>query len=285
MDFEVISPKTREELVDTISQCQGKNFRFGAGYTDLINQFKDQSTEGLTVINIAQLDDDEFIGISQHDDFIEIGALATASDFCNSELIRKDYPVLYEAARSVASIQIRNAATVGGNICNASPSADMSAALVALKAVCCVLDVKGNEREELLETFIQGVRKTSLAENEILRAIKVPVNVSNNIRSGFLKVGTRNSMEISIVSLSYHFQLDDEGIIVEAGISIGAVAPTIPFVEEACNFIKRKKFSEFSDQKLFADIVLLEAKPISDIRATDWYRREVLNNLCHSIFE
>jgi len=285
MDFDVISPKNKEELLSMISEFQEKDFCFGAGYTDLINQFKNQNTQGKTVINLAYLNDVEFKGIRDNGDFIEIGTLTTASDLIDSGLIEKEYPVAFEAAQSVAGTQIRNSATIGGNICNASPSADMSAAFVALRSICCILDSNGNEREESLAEFIQGVRKTGLKENELLRAIKVPKNAHSNLRSGFFKVGTRESMEISIVSLSYHFQLDMDNTIMEAGLSIGAVAPTIPLVEEACNFIKRKKFDQFADHELFAEIVQLEAKPISDVRATDWYRREVLNNLCRSVFE
>jgi CO/xanthine dehydrogenase FAD-binding subunit len=285
MDFDVISPKTKEELLNAISDYQGKDFCFGAGYTDLINQFKHESTVGKTVINLAQLSGTDFKGIREHNGRIEIGALTTASNLIDSEIIKNEFPVIIQSAESVASTQIRNTATIGGNICNASPSADMAAAFVAIKAVCCILDSEGNEREESLESFIRGVRKIGLKENEILKSIIIPKNNYTNLKSGFLKVGTRESMEISIVSLSYHFQLDEDDKIMDAGIAIGAVSPVIPFAEEACNLIKAKRLNEFIDYKSFADAVQQYASPISDIRATDWYRREVLNNLCQSIFE
>jgi len=285
MDFEIISPKNKGELLNAIQENQDKKFCFGAGYTDLINKFKGQTLDGLLVINIAQLDDHEFRGIAEKDAHVEIGALSTASDLTDNKMIAENYPVLLQAAESLASIQIRNAATIGGNICNASPSADMAAALVALKADCCVLDSDGNEREEALESFICGVGKTSLMKNEILRAIKIPTNISKKVHSGFIKIGARNSMEISIVSLSYHFQLDKDRTIIEAGISIGAVAPTIPFVTEACDSVKGKRLDQYKDQQQFADLVLSYASPISDIRASEWYRREVLSNISRSIFE
>ena len=284
MNFNIISPKTKGELLDAISKNKNNNYCFGAGYTDLINQFKSQNTKGLLVINIAQLEDNDFKGIKRKGDYVEIGALTTASDLIASKIIEEQYPVLFQATNSVASTQIRNSATIGGNVCNASPSADMSAALVALKAVCCILSSDGNEREEDIESFIQGVRKTSLKKDEILRAIKIPNNISKLIYSGFEKVGTRKSMEISIVSFSYHFQMDDNKIINQAGISIGAVSTNIPFASKACDFIKGKKLDQFNDKQKFADLVLSYSNPISDIRATKWYRKEVLSNISKSIF-
>jgi len=136
MDFDVISPQTKDELLTAINDHQGKKFRIGAGYTDLINQLKNQDTEGLTVINMAQIDEPSFSTISQEDGHIEIGTLVTASELIKNDLIKREFPVLHQAAQSVASIQIRNLATVGGNICNVSPSGDMTVALIALEAIC-----------------------------------------------------------------------------------------------------------------------------------------------------
>jgi len=287
MDFDVISPQTKDELIEAINNHQGKDFKIGAGYTDLINQLKNKNTEGLTIINISQVKEPEFNFIAEAEGYIEIGTLVTASDLINNELIQREFPVLFEAAQSVASIQIRNLATVGGNICNASPSGDMVAALVALESVCCIVNTNGEERKELLSHFIQGVRKTSLAKNEFLSAIHIPNNISTNIKSGFEKVGTRKSMEISIVSLAYHIQMDDKGEILHAGISCGAVAPTIPFAEKAGDFLVGKFIDGiYQKEKIeFAELILTYASPITDVRATEWYRKEVLSNLAVSILD
>lgn len=287
MDFDVISPKTTKDLLKAIDDNQNNNFRFGAGYTDLINQLKHKPEEGLTVINIAQLNANRFSNIQEMDEYINLGTLVTASDLIDSNLIKENFPVLYEAARSVASTQIRNSATIGGNICNASPSADMSGALVSLQAVCHILDTSGNLREEPLSSFILGVRKTSLKKNEILQNISIPKNYSPRLKSGFEKVGTRNSMEISIVYLAYHFQLNNDGDITDAGISCGAVAPIIPFAKSACDFLLGKNINDLSenDKEIFAEKVLEYATPISDIRASEWYRKEVLSNLCKTLFD
>lgn len=287
MDFEVINVTTIDELLKAIADNQNNNFRIGAGYTDLIMDFKHQADDDLTVINIAQLDEVSFNAITEEDCNIVLGALVTASDIVNSKIIWKEYPVLHEAASSLASTQIRNSATLGGNICNASPSADLSASLVALQAKCTILNSNGGERTEPLISFIKGVGKTSLSKNEILKSVSIPKNSEANIKSGFEKVGTRNSMEISIVSLSYHIQYNDNGTIEKAGVSCGAVAPIIPFATSACELIIGKNINNISDldKERFAKKVLEYATPISDIRASDWYRKEVLSNLSKTIFK
>lgn len=287
MDFEVISPKTKAELLTAVAENQDRNFRFGAGYTDLINQLKNQPHEDLTIINIAQIQEESFRKISETDNHYELGTLVTASDIVFNSAIQKEFPVLHQAASSVASIQIRNTATIGGNICNASPSADMSGALVALQANCQILNANGEIREEPLVSFIRGVGQTSLQKNEILKSIHIPKNEFSEIKSDFEKIGTRKSMEISIVFLGYHFQISENGIIEKAGVSCGAVAPTIPFVSTACEFIQGKQIHSLSgnEKEEFAKRVLNYASPISDIRATAWYRNEVLYNISKGIFE
>ncbi len=287
MEFDVINVNTIEELLKVIGDNQNANFRIGAGYTDLIVELKQQITKDLTIINIARLEESSFNEIAEEEDHIIIGALVTASDIVNNELVKEFYPVLHEASSSVASTQIRNSATIGGNICNASPAADMSAALVALEATCTILNSEGNRRTEPLVKFIQGVRKISLSKNEILESVSIQKNSEANIKSGFVKVGTRNSMEISIVSLSYHIQYNDSGIIEKAGVSCGAMAPIIPFASSACDFIIGKNINKISeiDSMTFAENVLACTSPISDIRASEWYRKEVLFNLSKTIFE
>ncbi|MBI2280306.1 MAG: FAD binding domain-containing protein [Bacteroidetes bacterium] len=286
MNFEVISPKTTPELLNAIYDNQTENFRIGAGFTDLINQFKTQETEGLILINLTQLKDDNFKLIIENKTNFQIGALTTASEIIDNKSIKENFPVLYQAASKLASTQIRNVATVGGNICNVSPSGDMTAALIALKATCHIIDCDGNERKELLSSFIRGLKKTSLTKKEIIKNITIPKNAGQNLKSGFEKVGSRKSMEISIVSLAYHLQLTNDGIITHAGVACGAVAPTIPFTTSACEFLIEKNINTISenDKEEFAIKVLEYANPISDIRASDWYRKEVLFNVSKTIF-
>lgn len=287
MEFDVISPKTSQELLDILGKFQDKKYRFGAGYTDLINDFNSKPQEGITVINLAQLKDDQFRSLTINEKGVRIGSLVTASQVLKNDTIKKEYPVLWEATNSVASSQIRETATLGGNICQASPSGDMSCALVALKTICEIVDSKGNVREELLADFFQGVKKTSRKKDEVLRSIFIPKNYGNKVKSGYVKIGTRLSMEIAILSLAYHFQTDESNKVTSAGVSIGAVAPVIKFTKDACDFLIGKQIDSLSSEDInsFACMIKGHASPISDVRATAWYRTEALFNSAKAIFE
>ena len=288
MNFNIISPETSKDLLETISANQGKKFRFGAGYTDLLLELKRQPEEGLTVINLARLNDGLFTSIESGDDGLRIGALVTANRITSDKLIQKQFPVLSKAAIRLASRQIRQVATIGGNVCTASPAGDMACALVALEAQCEILNTNGTVRAVPIRDFFIDVRKTDLHKNEILRSFIIKSGDNNRkTYSGFIKVGTRRSMECSVVSLAYHILTDEDDRIAKAGIAIGSVAPTIKFTESACEFLLKKSILSLSspDIEEFAGKVLDYASPISDIRASAWYRKEALFNISKSIFE
>lgn len=287
MNFNVLCPTSKEDLLNMISENQGGNFRFGAGYTDLIMELKKQTPEGLTVINLAQLKDDEFTGISECKDGLRIGALASANSVIADITIKEGYPVLHSASSKLASCQIRQVATVGGNMCTASPAGDIANALVALKAKCEILNSSGVLRTIDIDDFFKGVRQTDLRKNEVLRSILLPFNVTKAVSSGFIKIGTRRSMECSVISLAYHIQVENNNRISNAGISIGSAAPTIKFTSSACEYLIGRNYTSIGEPEAeqFASHVLEYATPISDIRATAWYRKEVLFNISKSIFD
>src|ERR1039458_273833 len=231
MNFNVISPKNESELFDAMrNNLDG--FRFGAGYTDLILEIKKQDPKSLLVINLAQLNDDKFNSMNHDSDFLNIGSLISVASIENDAFIKQNFPVLHQAAKSLASSQIRQVATVGGNLCTASPSGDVACALVALNATCEVINTEEISRIIPIKEFFISPRKTIMKNDEILRRIIAPlIDKQTNIHSGFIKVGTRRSMECSVVSLAYHICYNSDGIITNAGIAIGAVAPTIRFTE------------------------------------------------------
>jgi CO/xanthine dehydrogenase FAD-binding subunit len=289
MNFDIINPATTKELLGTIKKFQKGKFRFGAGCTDLLMELKKKPEENLTIVNLSRVKDSLFTGIKKSAKDLRLGAMFTANKIVVNEEIKNNFHVLHEAALSLASTQIRQVATIGGNICTASPSGDMSCALVALHAECELLNTTGKIRKVHINDFFTGLRKTALKKNEVLYGIAIPANKKNaaTIYSGFIKIGTRRSMECSVVSLAYHLQSDPKGNIIRAGIAIGASAPTIRFAKLACEFLIGKKIKNISQQEKeeFAKKVLSYASPITDIRATEWYRKEVLYNISKSIFE
>ncbi len=288
MNFNVVSPETTDELLKVIAENRGNRFRFGAGYTDLLLELKKQPVEGLTVVNLAHLNDDRFTSIGDLDGAVRVGALVTVNEIASDEGLRRRFPVLCSAAEQLGSRQIRQVATVGGNLCTASPAGDVACALTALKARCEILSADGTERVVPIGDFFVDVRKTDLKGDEILRGVIIPAGGENRrLYSDFIKIGTRRSMEIAVVSLAYHLQVDEDDEIADAGIAIGSVAPTIRFVESACDYLTGRKVSELSslEAEEFAALVTDYAVPISDLRASAWYRKEVLFNISKGIFE
>jgi len=287
MEFELISPVNCEELKQCLSSNQDKNIRLAAGFTDLIIELKKDNVVDLSVINLSKLREEEFAGILIKEEEIRIGSMVTAASIARNVFIRDHFPVLSEAADGLASKQIREVATIGGNICQASPSGDLSCALTALKAFCEIMNMKGQIRSEALPDFFRGPGKTSLGKNEVLRNIVIPSNKSKLIRSGFIKIGKRAAMECSIVSIAWHIQSDENGSVLHAGVACGAVAPTVILCMEATSFLIGKKFRSLPirDKEHFATLVQHAASPIDDLRASAWYRKEVLYNIAISIFE
>ena len=272
--------------MEAIKQNQKNHFRFGAGYTDLIPELKTQKQDDLTVINLAKLKDKDFTSINDSKEGSRIGALATMTDVLSNESLQR-FPALIEAIESLASVQVRSVATVGGNICTASPAGDVSCALVALDAACEILDTGGKIRTVPIAEFFTGVKTSVLKKNEILRSVLVPHRkTTDRIVSGFIKIGNRNSMEIALVSFAYYILADSNGDVTSSGAAIGSVAETIKSTESACEFLMGKNIEHLTktDKGKFADLVLEYACPISDIRASAWYRRQVLWNISRSIF-
>ena len=288
MSFEIINPTSTKELFSVVKRLKNRPFRFAAGCTDLLLELNKNPIEQLTVINIAHLKEAVFSTIKKSAKGIQIGARVTAHSIVSNNEIKRNFPVLYEAALNLASTQIRQVATVGGNLCTASPSGDISCALMALDANCEIMSVSGKRRIVPIRRFFTGVRMTDLKKGELLYSILVPQNHKRTKRvfSRFIKIGTRRSMECSVVSLAYHIQTEKSGKIIQTGISIGASAPTIRFPASACEFLIGKNVFELSESetKVFAEKIAGYASPISDIRATAWYRKEVLYNISKAVF-
>ena len=289
MNFDIINPITTKKLLTAIKKFQNGKFRLGAGCTDLLMELKKNEDENLTIINLLQVKDPHFTGLKKSVNGIRLGAMVTAHKIVMSEHLKNNYPVLHESAMSLASTQIRQVATVGGNFCTESPSGDIACGLVALSAKCEILGTSEKIKSIPITDFFTGVRKTILKKNELLYGVFIPATLkkTENIYSRFIKIGTRRSMECSVVSLAYHIQTDKNNNIISAGIAIGASAPTIRFAKSACEFLIEKKFTSVTEREKveFAEKVLSYASPITDLRATAWYRKEVLFNISKAIFE
>lgn len=238
-----------------------------AGGTDVFPALGDRPLSG-PVLDISGLA--EIRGIQFTPDHIVFGARTTWTEVIASPLPR-GFDGLKAAAREVGSVQIQNAATIAGNLCNASPAADGVAALLALDAEL-TLSARNNSRTLPLSEFILGNRKTARRPDELLTSIRVPRRLENAI-STFLKLGARRYLVISIVMVAANLVVDSTGRIDEALVCVGSCSAAALRLTELERALVGKPARPGIHDILKA-VHLAELSPIDDVRATAEYRRD-----------
>lgn len=193
------------------------------------------------------------------------------------------HTALVNAASQVGGVQVRNVATIGGNLCNASPAADSAPPLLVMDAEIVVYG-PGGMRTLPIDSFFNGPGSTALGENELLQSITIP-EMPKRTATDFLKYGRRSAMEISIASVAARLTMDEEEDVCQsARIALGAVAPTPLRVREAERVLEGQKLTaEILDAA--AEIVKRSISPISDVRASAEYRREISGILVKRVLD
>jgi len=249
-----------------------------AGGTDLMPQSQSGRLKiKRTLMNIRRVP--ELNGIAIDNGAIRIGALATMTEIMQSELVKKHLPILIEACDHFASDQIRNAATLGGNICNASPAGDTLVPLLVLDAEV-ELASKPNgslsRRRVPLADFFTGPGKTKLGAAELLAGVRIPLPGPARY-ARFFKFGTRPALDISTVSIGIAGTLKN-GALSRVRVAFGAVAPVpmrAPRTEQA---LEGKRLDPKTIDAI-AGVARDEVNPIDDVRASAWYRKELIHNI------
>ncbi len=260
---EYFQPKTLEEAISYLSK-HPKEAKVIAGGTDLLVN-KPPETRYLVDITRTQIN-----YIEENHGGIRIGATTNFSSIEKSELLQDGpYRVLAEAAHEVGHINVRHLATIGGNICNAVPSADAPIPLIALDAGAVIAGPAG-ERIVPLEDFFTFVRETVLKEGELLREIRIPRQPAHTGAS-FKKIG-RTKVDIALVNVAVRVTLKDD-VCGDVRIVLGAVAPTPMRAVKAEALLRDKKPDEALLEEA-GEIASQEIKPISDVRCSAEYRRE-----------
>lgn len=248
--------------------------RYIAGGTDLMVRLRDGRARPPALISLRHIEDvPELDGIASRGGEITVGALTPVADLAAHPAIAEAHPVLAQAARALGSVQIRNVATVGGNLCNASPCADLAPPLLALEARVCIEGDAGR-RELPLEEFFLAPGETRLAVGEVLTAVRIPSRPG--ARGIFFKHG-RVAMDLSLVSVAVVLELDG-GRCARAGIAAGSVAPKP---------LRLRKVEALLDGKTVTGELIAEARavaraevaPITDLRTTADYRRHLVGVL------
>ena len=260
-----ISPSSLEELETVLSEHGGEK-KLMAGATDLFVKMQQMhEIKNLALISLSRIP--ELKRIVKLTTGFEIGSAVTVSEIAASAMPQ----ALQQAAHSLASPSIRNTATVGGNVCNASPAADLSVALLALNADAIIRDSAGRERREPLESFFKGPGITTLKENEYLKALFIPDSCTY---SCFVKLGVRAVMEIAIASCAVAIETIGP-IIKNCKISLGSLGP-VPYccynAEKAMHGLDVNSPSLHEGIARAALLAKESSKPISDMRASAEYR-------------
>jgi len=276
--FKYVSPKTKDEALE-ILQEKKSNACIIAGCSNVLPNIRDKKIVSKVLVDISDIE--ELKGIVGEKDKIYIGPLTTITELVNSEVILKEGNVLHQAAEQFADPIVRNSATVGGNLVDASPAADMAVPLLTLDAILKIESV-GQKKDVQLRDFFIGPGETILQEDEIITGIEFE---SSNINKNgcFIKLGLRKAMAIAVASIAVNLEIK-ENKIAQVRIVMGSVAPTPIRLTATEEFLKDKEVNDELIEKAI-DKVREEVNPISDIRASEEYRRYVSGILFKRAFK
>lgn len=265
-------------IAEAAESLRDGNVTVLAGGTDLMPQVKSGKTEfRADLMNIRHVEG--LRGIKRTASGFQLGALTTITELRDSPEIKAGLSALWQASDHFASDQIRNAATIGGNLVNASPAGDTLVPLLVFDArVILVSKPNGvlQTRSVPVAEFLVGPGKTSRRPDELLTGVEMDAPPSGFI-SWFFKFGTRPALDISTISIGLGGVSEGKGLR-NARVAIGAVASTAiraPHVEEAIE----GKVLDKATIAAAATAVGRDIRPISDLRASDWYRRELVHNM------
>jgi len=271
MDY--FEPKTVSEALSLLAK-HGAEAKVIAGGTDVMVDIKYKEEPGC-LINIKKIPG--LGAIQENGASLRIGALTTIRDLESSALVRDKLPVLWEAAHQFASLQIRNTATIGGNICRASPSGETLTPLLVLDAKAKIAFSDG-EKTEPFASFFQGPGKSTVGSKGLLTEIDVPYPAAGS-KSVYLKHAVRGAMDIAMVGVAVLITPDAaKNSLQDVRIGLGAVAPT-PLRAAKTEALLRGKPLTAALLKEAAAMAASESSPISDQRSSAEYRRWIVEAL------
>jgi len=269
--FTYLRPLTPVEACRFKEKCDEKA-KFWAGGTDLLIQWRGEKIILDYCVDLSFISDLEYI--KKDADQICIGSLTKVNTLEKSSKLDNALSIIQEAAGKLGPPGLRTTATIGGNLCNAAPSADLATPLIVLGAEARFLSSAG-ERWVNMDDFFLYVNKTALKENELLAEIKIPIP-GNTTATSFLKID-RNVVDIAIVNMSIKATMDEAGILSDVKIAFGAVAPTPIRIKSAEKLLLGADIFKIGNSLIdeVGNKVQEEVKPITDVRSSAEYRRKV----------
>jgi CO/xanthine dehydrogenase FAD-binding subunit len=268
--FDYYKPKDFPEAFQYLNM-PGKMVSPLAGATDFIPAFRDGAWKADAVVDIKGLPG--IRDLKETTDGLYIGACLKMNEIANSLLVRQSWGLLAEAAGDVGSTQVRNRATIGGNMCTASPCADTPPVLAAMDAKVIVRNQDG-EKTISIHEFFKGVRKTVISKKELVVGVIIPKPPSGSVGS-YVKLSRRKGSDLSLVSVAVQANRVGNGL--EWKVALGAVAVTAIRVPDAEAILAKGHTAE--DIEKAAVAAAETSRPISDVRSSEKYRKLMVKNM------
>lgn len=244
-----------------------------AGGTDILVGMESGKVRPTKILDLKALTH-ELGYIREKDDNFCIGALTTILELERNERFNNRFPFLVKAASVLGSWQVRTSATVGGNICNGAPSAELTPVWLVLDAKVCIATQEGKDKIITVEEFLLSPGKVNLQKGEILKEIIIP-HQDKRLVGGYNARKLRRSMDVAIVNMACSMVINKEGVVEQAKIALGAVCPVVFRATKAEDMLNGKVLTDELIEEV-AEICSQQAKPINDVRSTAEYRREMV---------
>jgi len=264
-----VAPRSAEEAANALA-AGGALARALSGGTDLLVQLRSGRLKPGLIVDLKRIPG--AIGIRQEDGGFVIGAATPGAVIGEHGPLGRSWPGVVEAATLIGSTQVQGRATMAGNLCNASPAADSVPALIAARAVCVIVGPNGR-RTAPAEAIATGPGRTSLQPGEFVLELRLPPRLKR-AADAYLRSIPRTEMDIAIVGAGVNLTLDADGVIIEARVALGAVAPTVVVVEDAAEALIGSRLDEAALGRL-DEAARAACRPISDKRGTAEYRTKI----------
>ena len=272
-----VRPDSLEDAIDLLAEASGKAAIL-AGGSDLLVRMKGGFIEPDLIIDIKGLD--ALRRVSENDEGFVIGSAVPCAVLGENTALRRAWPGVVEGATLIGSKQVQGRCTIVGNLCNASPAADSVPALVAAGARALIRGPAGS-RTIAVEMIPVGPGRTSLAPGEIIEAILLDKRRPHS-GDAYQRFTPRTEMDIAVVSAAVNLTLDDQGVVEEARVALGAAAPTVLLVKEAADILIGSRV-DISTLDRLAEACSSACRPIDDKRGTVEFRKKVAGVLAKRV--
>lgn len=275
--YAYVAPQSVDEVVAVLREhaSNGQRAQVLAGGTDLMVQMRSVDKSPRTIVDIKHLAETNRLDIDG--DEIYIGAAIASAQLFENQALKALLPGLLEASDLIGSTQIQGRASMGGNLCNASPAGDSIPAMIAVGAQCDIVG-PGGQRSLPVEEFVTGVGSNALNEGEFLLGLRI-ARPAARTADAYLRFIPRTEMDIAVAGAGVSVTLDDSGTCTAARVAIGAVAPTALLVPQAAQALVGSTLDDAALQAA-GEACTSASSPISDKRGTAEYRRKVVAVLC-----